>query len=92
MSFLRLSLPVILLLFARLGALAQTGTIQGTLTDQQGAVIANAKITAVDEAKQLVVRETVSGGDGHFYLRNLLPSTYTMKSEVTDISGRAALS
>jgi hypothetical protein len=62
-------------------AFAQTGTIQGTLTDSSGAVIPNAKITATDQAKQVTARETVSGTDGRFYLRNLLPGLYTVKSE-----------
>lgn len=62
-------------------AFAQTGTIQGTLTDSSGSAIPNAKITATDEQKKLVVRETVTLTDGRFYLRNLLPGTYTVKGE-----------
>ncbi|MBC7925249.1 MAG: carboxypeptidase regulatory-like domain-containing protein, partial [Bryobacteraceae bacterium] len=61
---------------------AQTGTIQGTLTDASGAAVPNAKISAIDQAKQLVAREVVTAPDGTFYLRNLLPATYTVKSEV----------
>lgn len=67
--------------------LAQTGTIQGTLTDAQGAVIPNVRLTAIDEAKSLVVREAVTGNDGNFYLRPLLPGTYTIKSEVPGFKG-----
>ncbi|MBI3473799.1 MAG: carboxypeptidase regulatory-like domain-containing protein [Candidatus Solibacter usitatus] len=63
-------------------AAGQTGTIQGVLLDAQNAAIANAKISATDESKQLVVRETVTGTDGRFYLRTLLPGTYTLRSEV----------
>lgn len=70
------------LLLAGLAA-AQTGTIQGTLVDAQGAAVPNAKVSATDEAKRTIVRETVTANDGRFYLRNLLPSTYTVKSEVT---------
>lgn len=73
-------------LFFLLGAVsmsAQTGTVQGLLLDPQGAVIPNAKITATDEAKQVVAREGASGADGRFYLRNLLPGRYTVRSEVT---------
>jgi hypothetical protein len=77
------SLPGVLLLFLLAGvvALAQTGTIQGTLTDSTGAAVPNAKVTATDQAKQLVARETVSGTDGRFYLRNLLPGVYSVKAE-----------
>ena len=38
----------------------QTGTIQGVLTDPGGATIPNAKVTAVDEAKKLVIREATT--------------------------------
>ncbi len=61
--------------------LAQSGTIQGILVDASGAAVPNAKITATDEAKVLVVRETVSQPDGHFYLRNLLPGSYSVRGE-----------
>lgn len=70
----------ILLLLAQ-AAYGQSGTIQGILVDASGGAIPNAKVTATDEAKNLVVRETVTQADGQFYLRNLLPGEYTVKSE-----------
>ncbi|MFN3326438.1 MAG: carboxypeptidase regulatory-like domain-containing protein [Bryobacteraceae bacterium] len=73
---------ILCLLFVGVSA-AQTGTIQGSLVDAQGASIPNAKVSAFDEAKQLVARETTTGEDGRFYLRNLLPATYTVRSETT---------
>ena len=77
------TLPVLLILFALTGTImfAQTGTIQGTLLDSSGAAIPNAKISATDQAKQVVARETVTGTDGRFYLRNLLPGQYSVKAE-----------
>ena len=80
---LHLLVKVLLLAVIAMAAFAQTGTIQGMLVDPQGAAIPSAKITATDEAKQLVVRETTSGADGRFYLQNLLPATYTLRSEVS---------
>lgn len=62
-------------------ALAQTGTIQGTLVDGTGAAIPNAKVVATDIVKQTIARETVTDTNGQFYLRNLLPSRYSVKSE-----------
>src|SRR5215211_2656333 len=59
----------------------QTGTIQGNLVDAAGATVPNAKIVAIDEARQNVARETTTDRDGTFYLRNLLPGSYTVKSE-----------
>jgi hypothetical protein len=63
-------------------AAAQTGTIQGILIDPSGGAIPNARLTATDEAKNLVVREAVTESDGYFYLRNLQPGRYTVKSQV----------
>jgi len=60
-------------------ALAQNGTIQGTLVDPVQASIANAQVRAVDESKGLVVRETTSGSDGTFQLQPLSPGSYTLR-------------
>ena len=51
----------------------QTGTIQGNLVDSAGGTVPNAKIVAIDEARQNVARETTTDQAGTFYLRNLLP-------------------
>ncbi|HYP08505.1 MAG TPA: carboxypeptidase regulatory-like domain-containing protein [Bryobacteraceae bacterium] len=59
----------------------QTGTIQGNLVDAAGATVPNAKVTAIDEARQNVARETTTDRGGTFYLRNLLPGSYTVKVE-----------
>jgi len=60
-------------------AYAQNGAIQGTLVDAQNAAIPNAKVTATDVVKSVVVRETVSGTDGVFRLAPLAPGRYTVK-------------
>lgn len=62
-------------------AFAQTGTIQGVVLDPTGAAIANARITATDEDKKLVVRETQSGADGIFQVSNIQPGTYKLRIE-----------
>jgi hypothetical protein len=81
MSTRSLCWVLFLTILTAVAGLAQTGTIQGVIADPQGAVIANAKVSATDEAKNIVVRETTSGQDGSFYLRNLLPGNYTVKAE-----------
>jgi outer membrane receptor protein involved in Fe transport len=65
----------------------QTGTIQGNLVDAAGATVPNAKIVAIDEARQNVARETTTDRDGTFYLRNLLPGSYTVKFEAAGFKG-----
>jgi hypothetical protein len=57
--------------------------IQGTLHDPQGAAIPNAKIQALDEAKQIVARETITDEAGRFALRPLLPGRYTVKADAS---------
>jgi hypothetical protein len=68
---------------------AQTGTIQGILMDAQGAAIPNARVSATDEGKQIVARESSTGTDGRFALRNLLPGRYTLKSEAPGFKSTA---
>ena len=69
------------LLLSVLGYAQQTG--QGTLLDSAGATIPDAKVEAFDEARQVLARETTTGRDGLFYLRNLPPGTYTVTAEVS---------
>lgn len=77
----RLSLVLLITAFTAALTYAQNGVIDGTLVDAQGKSIPNAKVSAVDEAKALVVRETTSADDGSFQLRPLQRGTYTVKAE-----------
>ncbi len=81
MSLFRLSLLTAALVFFAEIALAQTGAIQGVVTDSGGASVPNAKVTAFDEAKHVVARETVSSAGGDFFLSPLLPAHYTVRVE-----------
>jgi hypothetical protein len=62
---------------------AQSGSIQGSVLDPQGNVIANAKVVAIDESKGTVIRETQTDQNGSFQLLPLLRGTYTLKVEAT---------
>jgi hypothetical protein len=77
-----ISLPVLFTL-TLLCAFGQTSTILGTLTDPQSAAIPNAKVSAVDELKQIVARESTTAADGSFALQPLLPGRYTVRIEFT---------
>src|SRR5262245_45211215 len=66
-------------------AFGQSGVIQGTLVDPQGAAVPNANMLAYDEGKALVVRETSTAADGSFQLRPLLRGTYSVKAEAQAI-------
>ncbi|MES1258899.1 MAG: carboxypeptidase regulatory-like domain-containing protein, partial [Acidobacteriota bacterium] len=60
-------------------ALAQTGNIQGTVTDSANATVPNASVRAFDQDKKVVARETTTSKDGTFNLTPLLPGHYTLR-------------
>jgi hypothetical protein len=66
--------------------LAQNGTIQGTVVDQQGAVIPNATIKATDQLKGVLVRQVQSNATGDFQLQPLGASTYTLEISAPGMS------
>jgi hypothetical protein len=79
--FFKLTLLVVCLITG--GALwAQTsnGRIMGSVTDQTGGTIANAKVTVTDTARGLN-RVLTTTDTGEFNAPGLLPGTYTVKAE-----------
>jgi hypothetical protein len=77
----RLSFCAVLVLTFTSVALAQYGaSLQGTVTDQSGAVIASAKVTATNEATG-VSRSTVAGDSGFYRIAGLTPGNYTVVVE-----------
>src|SRR5947209_8783103 len=63
--------------------LAQSrGTINGRITDQTGAIVAQAKVTAQNTATG-ISRESVSNADGLYSFAALDPGTYEIKVEAT---------
>jgi hypothetical protein len=61
-------------------AQSNTGSIVGTVTDPNGAVIANAKVTVTSNATG-EAREFDSGDDGTYTVTNLEPGTYSVRVE-----------
>src|ERR1051325_1407515 len=57
-----------------------TGSIRGTVTDPQGAVILNAAVTVTNKATG-DTRKVSTGGDGIYAVENLLPGEYEVKIE-----------
>jgi len=64
-------------------AMAQTGTIQGTVLDAAGATVPNASVQAVDQDKSVVVRETTTNTAGTFIASPLQPGHYTIRVTAT---------
>lgn len=73
------SVAVFLFFFA-CGIQAQTnptGVLSGTVLDSSNAVVPDASLSVV-EATTGTSFKTISGADGHFYIGNLPPGTYTV--------------
>src|SRR6266478_6727910 len=75
MRSLRLILGSIFLVLAATFALAQTGSIQGTVTDSVGAVVQGAEIT-VKNLGSNAVRTATSSGTGAYSIPSLPPGNY----------------
>ncbi len=75
-----LALVAAMLLAGSASAFAQavTGTISGTIVDQQGQLIPGATVTIVNEATT-DQRVAVSDAQGNFLVTNLQPSQYTLR-------------
>lgn len=78
-----LALAIVAALLAPLPASAQTlyGSITGTATDQQGAPIPGATVTATNTGTGLKV-EAVTDASGSYTFRNLLPGLYDLNASL----------
>lgn len=71
------------------GAQAASASINGRVTDPQGAVVANAKVTAVHVATG-VARSAQTTSDGVYNLPNLQPGIYNVTAESAGFSKAVA--
>src|SRR3989475_226034 len=62
-------------------ALAQTGQINGVITDNSGAVVPGTNVRVVEVATGLS-RDTVTGADGRYTFTSLRPTTYDITAEL----------
>ena len=61
---------------------AQTGQINGSITDNTGAVVPGATVRAIEAATGLS-RDTVTGADGRYTFAAMRPTTYDITAELT---------
>ncbi len=79
----RLSIPLFLLFHAlAISAQQPSGTIEGRVIDQHGAVVVGAIITITEKATGRVI-ELATNHDGYFVARSLPSGNYTVKVEQT---------
>src|SRR5436190_24200725 len=62
-----------------------TGSIRGTVTDQQGAIIQNATVTVTNKATG-DARKVNTGSDGSYAVENLLAGEYEVKIEASNFA------
>src|SRR5262245_66690331 len=75
-----LSLLIITAPIAAFSQQAASATLNGTIKDQMGAVIAGTKITATQTATG-AKRDVVSNNDGLYVFSNMTPGDYELKFE-----------
>lgn len=73
---------------ARLSAQVDTGTVQGTVTDQSGAAITDASVTIQNEATGLTLQQKVQK-DGAYTFNAMKVGTYTLKASATGFEPKA---
>jgi hypothetical protein len=75
-----LSLSLVVVLCVAVSAQLPTSTLNGTVTDPQGAVVASAKVTIVSQGTG-VARDTTSDPQGFYTFANMAPGDYTVRVE-----------
>jgi hypothetical protein len=79
--FLALAAPVVFILTSvRVEAQVDTGSVQGTITDQTGAVIPNSKVTLTNEGTNFSLTMN-SVGDGTYIFNPVKLGTYSVSAE-----------
>src|SRR5438309_2095205 len=78
----RILATLFLVLLVASPALAQTGQINGVITDNTGGVVPGATVKAVEVATGLS-RDTATDADGRYTFTSLRPTTYDLTAELT---------
>jgi len=75
-----LGLVLVVVLSIAVSAQLPTSTLNGTVTDPQGAVVAGARVSIVSQATG-AVRDTTTDTAGFYSITDLLPGDYTVRVE-----------
>src|SRR5260221_11518219 len=77
-----LGLVLVVVLSIAVPAQLPTSTLNGTVTDPQGAAVAGAQVVITSNATGLS-KGTATGGDGGFDVADLTPGDYTVRVSVS---------
>src|SRR5215831_1146938 len=83
-----LALAILLLVSAPIFGQSATGSVSGMLTDQNGAIVPGATVTARND-RTGEERSTTSTTEGTYLITNLKPSTYTVTVSAPSLSATA---
>ncbi|MGQ0762677.1 MAG: carboxypeptidase regulatory-like domain-containing protein [Acidobacteriota bacterium] len=75
---LKLAYCLLVVVFISAPALVQTGSLRGQVTDQNGAIVVGAKVTARAASGQ--IKTTTSDNSGTYSVANLPPGDYTVEA------------
>ncbi len=75
---------LLLTLYSAVAFAQNAGAVKGTITDESGALVPGAKVTASGPAG--VVKATTSGSDGSYTLNGLAPGKYTVQASSPGLS------
>src|SRR5258706_8257182 len=75
-----LGLGLVIVLSITVSAQLPTSTLNGTVTDPQGAAVPGAKVSIASKARG-AVRNTTTDSGGFYSITNLLPADYTLRVE-----------
>src|SRR5215212_4502736 len=78
----RIFFAACVLVLAASSAFAQTGQINGTVTDNSGGVVPGVTVKALETATGLA-RDTISGADGRYSFTSMRPTTYDISAELS---------
>jgi Carboxypeptidase regulatory-like domain len=80
-----ITLLLLSLYYPKTFAQQPVGSIEGTITDQAGAVVINAQVKITEKATSRQISATTNA-DGFFVVRALLPGAYSVRIESTGFS------
>src|SRR5437870_4704966 len=76
---------LLILVCAAASAQTATGGVNGTVTDQHGAVVPGAAVTLINRATNIETRAAASA-DGYYTFVNVSPGTYVLRIEAAGFS------
>ena len=76
-------LPLLLVLFASSSALAQTASLRGLVTDQNGAAVAGAKVTV--SGRSVLIKTTNTDKNGVYGFTGLPPGDYEVRASAPNL-------